>query len=98
MACNSSTLTLKVSSTALIVNPYSTQKELTWQAFVYGLHHSSKYWDAPEAYRPERWLAPVPAVTEQPAPAGALRKTKYWITSLIVLRYPQLFSEVVYLR
>ncbi|KAK9833551.1 hypothetical protein WJX81_005391 [Elliptochloris bilobata] len=30
-------------------------------AFVYGLQHSSKYWDAPEAFRPERWLTPAPA-------------------------------------
>ena len=47
-------------------------KALLWQAFVYGLHHSSKYWDAPDAYRPERWLAPAASGNgRQPALAGS---------------------------
>ena len=46
-------------------------KALLLQAFVYGLHHSSKYWDAPDEYRPERWLAPAPSENgRQPALAG----------------------------
>ena len=46
-------------------------KALLRQAFVYGLHHSSKYWDAPDAYRPERWLAPAPSENgRQPALTG----------------------------
>jgi len=34
----------------------------------YGLHHSRKYWDAPEAFRPERWLASAPASGPGPQP------------------------------
>ena len=31
------------------------------------MHHSHKYWDAPDAFRPERWLAPAPAAAKPSA-------------------------------
>jgi len=37
----------------------------------YGLHHSRKYWDAPEAFRPERWLASAPANGHGPQPGAS---------------------------
>ncbi|KAK9826204.1 hypothetical protein WJX81_007511 [Elliptochloris bilobata] len=40
------------------------------EVFIYGLHHSSKYWDAPEEFRPERWLSPEPAGGKKPAADG----------------------------
>ena len=41
------------------------------QVFIYGLHHSSKYWDAPEEFRPERWLSPAPAAGGDSSRPGA---------------------------
>ena len=41
------------------------------QVFIYGMHHSHKYWDAPDAFRPERWLAPAPAAAKPSAPGPA---------------------------
>lgn len=40
------------------------------QVFIYGLHHSSKYWDAPEEFRPERWLSPAPAAGQESSSPG----------------------------
>ena len=40
------------------------------QVFIYGLHHSRKYWDAPEEFRPERWLVPEPTAGEKPSFPG----------------------------
>lgn len=39
------------------------------QVFIYGMHHSHKYWDEPDAFRPERWLAPTPAAAK-PSKSG----------------------------
>ena len=38
------------------------------QVFIYGMHHSHKYWDQPEAFRPERWLEPMPGAAKPAAP------------------------------
>ena len=40
------------------------------QVSIYGLHHSSKYWDAPDAFLPERWLEPAHASSEKQSISG----------------------------
>ncbi len=35
----------------------------------YGLHHSTKLWDEPEAFRPERWLSAAPEGADNTNPS-----------------------------
>jgi cytochrome P450 len=36
--------------------------------FAYGVHHNAKYWEAPEEFRPERWMAGEGGKKRTPAP------------------------------
>ena len=44
----------------LQLGPYTIKKGSRLQSFMYGMHHSEKYWDKPEEFVPERFIAGSP--------------------------------------
>jgi len=61
------------------LGPYILPQGISVRVNVYGIHHDPQYWDAPEEFRPERFLGVDVDIDSQGAIMGGKKDPLAWV-------------------